>query len=712
MVRCNFCKAEVEVEVDDANGFSCCTSCGRVLEDVAFSSDITFSKGAGGESTVDGHFVSDAGAARGIGRISGGRIYGYQLDSHEKSLSKGRQEIAHLVDQLSIRPREDTTESAHRLYKLALQRNFTRGRRTNQVAAACLYIVCRQDNKPFMLIDFSDALQINVFVLGAVFLHLCRLLRLDEHAMFQRPIDPSLYIHRFADRLGFGKKMHAVANTALRLVASMKRDWMQTGRRPSGICGAALFIAAHIHGFEKTKRDVVAVVHVGEATLAKRVKEFALTSSSELTVEEFEAQVREIDQSQQAQLDSMQPTQLAPFAAACQHIGAGDAHFAHGMCRTCFVEYLEVCGGAYSGADPPAYTRGLEKEALALEAAQAEEALALEGPGEGGAAVEDDMDAALTASELNSLAQAVVPAEAAAAVRRSSRLGAQPRPASSQARERMPGQPTGELLTTVWQQPPVSQPAGFVPGSPSRPEPLTSESGALVAVGPGGGPAEDTLSDIEDEEMEAYLHTEEEVKLKEVIWTELNRDYLETQAAKQAALEAAAKVDAAKAAREAEAAAVEEAAGQPRKRSRGRPLGSKTKQRAEDLMGPSETPSEAARRMLEAKKLSSKINYNVLADLFSEPTTDMAGSAGRPQAVSAALQERSEQKASWAAREAAQQRSALEADVAGRRRARPGLLDQPLSPASQAKAGSLGRLRDSVFRPRLGDKRSVRFVDP
>ena len=42
--------------------------------------------------------------------------------------------------------------------------------------------------------------------------------------------------------------MLQVANTALRMVASMKRDWMQTGRRPSGICGAALFVAAHIHG--------------------------------------------------------------------------------------------------------------------------------------------------------------------------------------------------------------------------------------------------------------------------------------------------------------------------------------------------------------------------------------------------------------------------------------------------------------------------------
>lgn len=32
-----------------------------------------------------------------------------------------------------MRPREESIEAAHRLYKLALNRNFTRGRRTNQV---------------------------------------------------------------------------------------------------------------------------------------------------------------------------------------------------------------------------------------------------------------------------------------------------------------------------------------------------------------------------------------------------------------------------------------------------------------------------------------------------------------------------------------------------------------------------------------------------
>ena len=67
-----------------------------------------------------------------------------------------------MVDAFTIRPREDCLEAAHRLYRLALQQGFTKGRRVGQVAAACLYVICRQEGKPFMLIDYSDYLQVGV----------------------------------------------------------------------------------------------------------------------------------------------------------------------------------------------------------------------------------------------------------------------------------------------------------------------------------------------------------------------------------------------------------------------------------------------------------------------------------------------------------------------------------------------------------------------
>ena len=218
-----------------------------------------------------------------------------------------------------------------------------------------------------MLIDFSDVVQTNVYVLGAVFLQLCRLLRLEQHPLISKPIDPSLFIHRFADKLNLNRRMHAVANTALRLVASMKRDWMQTGRRPSGVCGAALWVAALLHGFERSKRDVVAVVHVGEATLRKRVSEFENTPSAFLSVDEFDAKAKEWEKEQAALADVTRgKSALAnsdglaivshTTALTCAHKDHdGAAHFAHGMCRACYVEYARVSGGAVGGEDPPAF---------------------------------------------------------------------------------------------------------------------------------------------------------------------------------------------------------------------------------------------------------------------------------------------------------------------------------------------------------------------
>jgi len=79
-----------------------------------------------------------------------------------------------------------------------------------------------------------------------------------------------MYITRFSHRLDFGEKTHDVSVTAMRLVSRMKRDWLHTGRRPSGLCGAALLVAARLHGFNCELNDVVKVVKIGHETIRKR----------------------------------------------------------------------------------------------------------------------------------------------------------------------------------------------------------------------------------------------------------------------------------------------------------------------------------------------------------------------------------------------------------------------------------------------------------
>ena len=87
---------------------------------------------------------------------------------------------------------------------------------------------------------------------------------------------------------GGGEKTHQVAMTALRLVKRFKKDWIQTGRRPAGICAAALFLASGMHGFKRTQKDIISVTRICDQTLRNRLSEFSQTPTALLTPEEFE----------------------------------------------------------------------------------------------------------------------------------------------------------------------------------------------------------------------------------------------------------------------------------------------------------------------------------------------------------------------------------------------------------------------------------------
>lgn len=105
----------------------------------------------------------------------------------------------------------------------------------------CLYfiVLCLKLRQYFILFNFGPRDKKRALA-GAFYLkrntHVFRVLIC--FFLFFIFVDPCLYIPRFAHMLEFGEKTHEVSMTALRLLQRMKRDWMHTGRRPSGLCGA------------------------------------------------------------------------------------------------------------------------------------------------------------------------------------------------------------------------------------------------------------------------------------------------------------------------------------------------------------------------------------------------------------------------------------------------------------------------------------------
>jgi transcription factor IIIB subunit 2 len=87
--------------------------------------------------------------------------------------------------------------------------------------------------------------------------------------------------------LEFGEETHKVATDAVRLVQRFDRDWVTRGRRPAGICGAALLLAARMNNFRRSVEEIVQVVKIADTTLKKRLDEFKKTPSGALTLADF-----------------------------------------------------------------------------------------------------------------------------------------------------------------------------------------------------------------------------------------------------------------------------------------------------------------------------------------------------------------------------------------------------------------------------------------
>lgn len=427
-------------------------------------------------------------------------------------------------------------ERALRFFQLALDggtttasgsqpKNFVLGRKSDYTVASCLYVACRMAKTTHMLIDFADVIQVNVFVLGRSYLRLLRVLNL------QMPlIDPSFYISRFAALLEFGDETQRVVTDATRLVTRFKTDWMVEGRRPAGICGACLLLAARMNHFRRSITEIVQVVKIADVTLRKRLEEFKNTPSGQLTIEDFRSVWLEEENNPPAFSRARAPRR-------------------------------DKIGDASVVAMPPDEMQAPpENEPLRNDIEQLAEQ-----------ATEQEINSFLQQADIHALDTDLIKEE----------------------RQRVERAKAGLIRPESTNENAESQP-GMQPGSAGTQEDTPAPASE----------AQDDLADLDEEELDSLILSEDEVKIKERVWMEFNKDYLEAALARQLKLEADQRAGIAPA---------------PRNRKRQKPRDATT--------APTGSAAESAKQMMQQKRWSRRINYDVLNSLF--PSTQSNGKDAR-----------------------------------------------------------------------------------
>ncbi len=162
---------------------------------------------------------------------------------------------------------KDIKETAALTYRKAVEKNLIRGRSIESIVCASIYAACRMVNLPRTLDEISKASEINKKKVGKAYRHLAKELSLNL-----QPTTPFSYIAQFCSKLELDKQAIMQAEEIVRKANDLG---ISSGKGPTGIAAASIYIASVLVGKPRTQKEIAKVSGVTEVTIRNRYKEIS-----------------------------------------------------------------------------------------------------------------------------------------------------------------------------------------------------------------------------------------------------------------------------------------------------------------------------------------------------------------------------------------------------------------------------------------------------
>jgi len=187
--------------------------------------------------------------------------------SVQSKLASALQQMDRLSSSLEL-PRS-ARETAALIYKKAIEEDFIKGRKIDAVAAAAVYAACRQAGIPRTLDDVVEASSVDRKEVGRTYRLLAR-----ELSLKLVPASPQDYVDYFGSQLDLSQ---TTKTKALDILQQADQKGLTSGRGPTGVAAAAIYISSILCGEHRTQQEVADVAGVTEVTIRNRYKELPET---------------------------------------------------------------------------------------------------------------------------------------------------------------------------------------------------------------------------------------------------------------------------------------------------------------------------------------------------------------------------------------------------------------------------------------------------
>ncbi|KXA91305.1 transcription initiation factor IIB [candidate division MSBL1 archaeon SCGC-AAA259A05] len=184
-------------------------------------------------------------------------------NADERNLAYALSELDRMSSHLGLS--RNVRESASVIYREAVDKSLIRGRSIEGVSSAALYAGCRKCQVPRTLEEIAEASRVDKKEISRSYRFISR--ELDIHL---EPTNPISYVSRFGSELGISGEAQT---RAIEFIKRAQEKKLTSGRGPTGIAAAAIYVASVMVGERRTQRETAEVANVTEVTVRNRYKE-------------------------------------------------------------------------------------------------------------------------------------------------------------------------------------------------------------------------------------------------------------------------------------------------------------------------------------------------------------------------------------------------------------------------------------------------------
>ncbi|MFX1450582.1 MAG: transcription initiation factor IIB, partial [Promethearchaeota archaeon] len=142
-----------------------------------------------------------------------------------------------------------------------------KGRNIAGMMTAALYAACRLRNMPRTFDDFHRFSKLSKKSLRKFYR-----IFVETNSIKVPLADPTSYVPRFCSAL---KLSNHVQNKVYEILNDIKGKNISSGRDPTKLAAAAIYIAGILEGEKRTQKEIAQVANISEVTLRNRYKEIA-----------------------------------------------------------------------------------------------------------------------------------------------------------------------------------------------------------------------------------------------------------------------------------------------------------------------------------------------------------------------------------------------------------------------------------------------------